>query len=142
MRSTSPGQQPEPLGAHAVLLARLVQHLHADADAEHRPPGRDPLGDHRVAADGADACHAGGEGADAGDDQTVGRSGRLEVGGHGHVGAGPRERPLGGAQVARAVVEDDHLRPARVLTARPSCWGSRRCAGRARPRRAAPGPPP
>ena len=43
-RVTSPGQQAQPLGHHAVLVAGLEQHLHADADAEHRRgrprPGR------------------------------------------------------------------------------------------------------
>ena len=51
-RARPAGRAP---GLDTVLDARVEQHLHADADAQHRPAGGDPLGDdrpapHRVAA--------------------------------------------------------------------------------------------
>ena len=61
----------------AVLDAALEQHLHADADAEHRPAAGEPLADHVVAADRAQAGHARGERADPGNDQPVGLRGRV-----------------------------------------------------------------
>ena len=75
------------------------QHLHADADAEDRAAELDPAGDELVAADRAEAGHAGGERADAGDDEAVAVEGGVRVGGHGHVGADPGEGPLGRAEV-------------------------------------------
>ena len=67
-----PGHSSQPCGLDAVLDAALEEHLHADADAEHRAAAGEPAADHLVAADRAQPGHAGGEGADAGDDQTVG----------------------------------------------------------------------
>ena len=42
---------PEPLGLVPALDTVLEQHLHADADAEHRPARDEPLLDDRGAAD-------------------------------------------------------------------------------------------
>ena len=112
-------RRPEPLD-HAGPLAQAlgrppcstprVEHdLHADADAEHRTAAGEPPADHLVAAHGAQAGHAGGEGADAGHDQAVGRLGRGAVGGQLDLGADALERADGGAHVAEAVVEHDHV---------------------------------
>ena len=43
----------EPSVVDAVLDAALEQHLHADADAEHRAPAGQPAADDLVALDGA-----------------------------------------------------------------------------------------
>ena len=45
------------------------------------------------------AGHAGGERADAGDDEAVAVEGGVRIGGHGDVGADPGEGPLGRAEV-------------------------------------------
>jgi hypothetical protein len=54
-----------------------------------------------------EAFHAGGEGADAGDEEPVGVHGRVEVTGDLDVRADAGQRPLGGADIAESVVEDD-----------------------------------
>ena len=85
--------------------------------------------------------HAGGEGADAGDQEPVGVHGLVVVAGDLDVGADAREGPLGGADVAEAVVEDDDLlrcRRAQSQTLQPQDAGARhitdadRRAGRCR----------
>ena len=81
-----------------------------------------------VAADPAQPGHAGRERADAGHHQAVGARGRRAASAVTvDVGADPRQRPLGRAQVARPVVEHDdrralgcHLR----YRARPWCDGT------------------
>ena len=60
------------LGVVAVLDAAVEEDLHADADAEHRPPAGQPAVDDPRAVDGAQPGHAGGEGAHARDDEAVG----------------------------------------------------------------------
>ena len=75
------------------------QHLHADADAEDRAAELDPAGDELVPADRAQAGHAGGERADAGNDEAVAVERGVRVGGDGDLGADPGEGPLGRAQV-------------------------------------------
>ena len=64
--------------------------------------------------------HAGGEGAHARDDEAVGVQRGLRVRGHRDVGAHPGQRPLGRAQVARPVVEDDDLLHAAHATDQPT----------------------
>ena len=102
--------------------------------------------------------HAGRERADARHHEPVGRRRGVRVGGDRDVGAGPGQRALGGAQVARPVVEDDDGRaghasevshgrrpPAAGPVSRPRSRRSRRPLprwhGRAR-RRTRPGPAP
>ena len=70
-----------------------------------------PLGDDLVAADRPQPGHAGRERADARHDQPVGAQRRVGVGADLGVGAGPLQRALGGAQVARTVVEHHNARP-------------------------------
>ena len=60
------------LGVVPVLDAALEQDLHPDADAEDRSAAGQPPPDDPGPVDGAQARHAGGERADAGDDETVG----------------------------------------------------------------------
>ena len=62
----------EALGVDAALDAALEQHLHADADAEHRASAGEPPLDELVAAARAQRLHDGAEGADTRDDQPVG----------------------------------------------------------------------
>jgi hypothetical protein len=92
-----------------VLDAAREQDLHADADAEHRAAAGQPAADHPVAADRAQALHAGRERADTGHQQAVGLQRGPEVGGHLDLGADPFQGPLRGAEIAGAVVEDDHV---------------------------------
>ena len=94
-RVTPPGSRPSPLVVDAVLVAVLEQHLHADADAEHRPAGRDPRGDHRPGAERVDAGHAGRVRADARHDQAV------RVGGRGRGRRSRRRRHRPGPAPAR-----------------------------------------
>ena len=75
------------LGVVPVLDAALEQDLHADADAQHRAAAGQPAADDPRPVDGAQPGHAGGEGADAGDDEAVGVERGLRVGGDGDVGA-------------------------------------------------------
>ena len=56
----------------AVLDAEVEEHLHPDADAEHRPAAGEPAVDDAGATDGAEPGHAGGERADPGHDEPVG----------------------------------------------------------------------
>ena len=60
------------LGVVAVLDPAVEEDLHADADAEHRAAAGQPPADDPGAVDRAQPGHAGGEGADAGDDEAVG----------------------------------------------------------------------
>src|ERR1700733_10277335 len=89
------------------MLDTLAEHyLHADADAEHRAGSGQPPVDDLVAANRADPGHAGRERAHPRDHEAVRAEGGIEVGGHLGVGAGPLQGPLGGADVARPVVQD------------------------------------
>ena len=125
---TAPGSSPRPLVTTPCSSPRVEQDLHADADAEHRPAGRDPVGDHRAGAERLDAGHAGRVRA-----RRPARPGRRPRPPRPRsavtVTSAParRQRPLGRAQVARAVVEDDDL-----LHSRPRY--SRSAHGRAAPR--------
>ena len=103
-----PIEDREPLGAR-ILVGAGVHHLHTDADAHERPPGR-----HDVECDGVEpACpqrvHAGAERADTGEDDRVGSFDVAEVGGESGVGADVFERLLRRPQVADSVVEDSQL---------------------------------
>ena len=70
---TAPGSSPRPLVTTPCSSPDVEEDLHADADAQHRPAGRDPLGDHRAGAERVDPGHAGRVRPDAGHDQPVGR---------------------------------------------------------------------
>ena len=59
------------LGLDAVLDAAREEDLHADADAEHRAPARQPAADDPLALDRAQARHAGGVRADTGHHEPV-----------------------------------------------------------------------
>jgi hypothetical protein len=60
------GKDAAALGAQAELDSLGEQDLHADADAEDRASPVEPRRDHLLAADAAQAGHAGGERAHAG----------------------------------------------------------------------------
>ena len=87
------------LGLDAVLDPASEQHLHADADAEHRARTREPAPDDPLAPDRAQACHARGVGPDTGHEQPVGGQGGLEVTGERHLRAGALDGAHGGAEV-------------------------------------------
>ena len=96
-----------------MLHARREQHLHAHADAEHRAPELEPLGDQLVAADRAQPRHAGRERAHARYGEPVAfqrRVGVIPKSGHLDLRADPLERALRRAQVPRPVVEHDDSR--------------------------------
>ena len=106
------------LGLDAVLDAALEQHLHADADAEHRPPAGEPATDQRAdrRRRAARPCRR----------RTRRRrarrarrpsSRRVRSAVSVDVGAGALEGAHGRAEVAGAVVEDDDRR-ARAVTRR------------------------
>ena len=101
---------PAALGALAPLDAEVEQHLHADADAEHRPAAREPSADDPRPVDGREPRHARGERPDAGHDQPVGVQRGVGVRGDDHVRPDPAQRALRGAQVARSVVQHDDPR--------------------------------
>ena len=68
------------LGLDAVLDAALEQHLHADADAQHRPAAGEPAADDPVALDRAQPAMQAANAPDARDDEPVGVQRRVEVG--------------------------------------------------------------
>ena len=78
---------------------RREQHLHADADAEHRAAELEPPGDQLVTADRAQPGHAGREGAHPGHGQTVAVQRGVRVRSHLDPRAGPLQRALRRAQV-------------------------------------------
>ena len=84
----------------------------------HRPEDRRPLPralDHElVEAQLAHGAHRRGKGADAGDDEAVGRAQRVVVGRQGHPGADALERLLDAAAVAHPVVDDPDARSPRL----------------------------
>ena len=108
--------RPDPAARRPlpVLVALSEQHLHTDADTEHRGLAGQAVSDNVGAADRAQAGHAGGERPDPGNDQAVGGQGRGPVGGHRHLGADPLQRAHRRAQVARSVIEHDDGRPRRA----------------------------
>ncbi len=91
-----------------MLHARREQHLHADADAEHRAAEIEPPGDQLVAAHRAQPGHAGRERAHARDREPVAVQRGVQVRGHLDLRADPLQRALRRAQVPRPVVEHDH----------------------------------
>ena len=108
-----PGDQPRPLvapvGLDAVLDASGEEDLHADADAEHRTPAGEPPADDPLALDRTQPGHARGVRPDTGHDEAVRRERGVEVAGQGDRGAGALDGAHDGAEVARAVVEDDDV---------------------------------
>jgi hypothetical protein len=84
-----------PLGVQAMLDTGLEQHLHPDADAEHRAPGREPLRDQLVPAHGPHPGHARGEGPHAGHGQPVRVERRVRVRRYQDIGSGPGQSPFG-----------------------------------------------
>ena len=77
-----------------VLVTRLVEHLHADTDAQDRLVLRHPRLHQLFRVHAMDALHTRREGTDAWHDKTVATARLVDVGRHGHVGAGPAQRPL------------------------------------------------
>ena len=94
------------VGAFGELDAAVEEHLHAHADAEHGAAAGQAGADQARALDAVETLHAGGVGADAGDEQPVGVLDGVRVGGDDDVDAGGGHGALGGAQIAGAVVED------------------------------------
>ena len=125
----------EAFGVGAALDAAVEQHLHADADAEHRPAARETATDQFGAAHGIQPGHHGGERADAGDEEAVGsrprdRGRRSARRAHRQPRA-PSPRNARCRSRSRARRRSDRTATAR---ARPSSTGCPRRAGRARPR--------
>jgi hypothetical protein len=85
------GQHTEPSRLDAVLDARLEQHLHADADAQQRPARFERGLDRRRTVHSGQSGDAGGERADARDDEAI----RLDApASDRHAGADALEGPL------------------------------------------------
>ena len=116
--STRPGQIAAAVGPYAVLDAGLEQHLVPDADGQRRPARGPPLGDDLRPAHGDQSRHAGREGADARDHQTVGGQRRVRVGGH------RRPRPRPARPPARPSAGCPTRSPGRRPTAHSSALGA------------------
>ncbi len=71
-RPNRAAEEPEPVRA-LILRGGLEEQLHAEADAEHRDPRLDSSGDQLVEPALAHPLHRPREGADAGQDDPVGR---------------------------------------------------------------------
>ena len=125
---------PHARGVDAALDAVLEQHLHPDADAEHRAPARQPAADQLVAATRLERLHDRTEGADAGHHEPVGLEDEVAVGRQARVGTGGSQRLDGRVHVARSVVEDrdEGLRAHRapLVLGMPSTSGSSALAWR------------
>ena len=117
-----PGHSPSPSSAGDARLGRPVeQHLHADADAEHRPAAGEP----QVDQPGPPAARSPRMQAwklpTPGTNRPSAASTAAAVGGQLDLGADALERAHGRADVAAAVVEDDHAGGAsRPPPARPA----------------------
>src|SRR5690606_22339768 len=103
-------EDADPGGLDAVLHAAGEEDLLADADAEDGRSVVDALADDRVEAVLDDPGHAGGEGSHAGDDEALGPAGGVEVAGELDLAPGPLQRPVRGAEVPGAVVEQGDAR--------------------------------
>ena len=111
---------------------RVGQELHADADAEERPPLLEDGAAQRLdhARHGVEPAPAVGEGADAGQHDVVGAQdvrgvgGDLDLGVEAGLADGPLERLGRRAQVARAVVDDGDAH--RASSAASSGWRSKK----------------
>ena len=139
-RSTVPGHCPQPLVWMPCSTPSANSTCMPDADAQHRARPGQPAVDHLVAADRPQPGHAGGERADPGHHQPVGRQRGIGVRRHVGVRAGPHQRPLRRTEVARTVVQHHDpprpqeapqrcpagSRPGAGLTGRPWCWARRR----------------
>ncbi len=100
------GQQAQP-GMLAVLLARVEQQLHPDADAQQRHARAGALDDERVQPTLAECRRTRAERADAGQHEALGLADRARVGRAQQRRARRREGRLERAQVADAVVEEN-----------------------------------
>ena len=137
LRSLHAGRDPhDPAREHAepadggVLVRRLEEHLHADADAEERPAGR-PTAARATSSSPAprSASMQRPKAPTPGSTTAAAALGdEPGVGGEAGVGTDVDERLLGRAQVADAVVEHgDQRAPAATVTARP--WWTARFPG-------------
>ncbi|CAB4884526.1 unannotated protein [freshwater metagenome] len=108
-RLDDPGPLPQALGLDPMLDPAIEEHLHADADAEHRAAAREPAIDHDVASHCANPGHARSERPDPWEDERAGAQGGIEVSGDGDGGTDMLERPLGRPQIAGPVVEDEDV---------------------------------
>src|SRR3984885_1139032 len=94
---------------HVTFLAGKRQHLHADADAQHRP-ARGGEFQHGAAKTGLlESAHAGVEGSDAGDDQALGLRHGLRAGDDVRRNPQLAEHIAYGAQIADAIVDYAYL---------------------------------
>src|SRR5699024_2677679 len=82
------------------------EHLQAHADAQQRTALFVAGADEVDAADVVESGHHGGEGPDAGDEESVGVVDDIVVGRQRHLGAGGGDRTHSRADVAGSVVED------------------------------------
>ena len=110
---TSPGSTPSPVRA-AELRRTLEQELKAEADAQHRHAGLDPVGDQRVEPGLAHPPHRARECPHAGQDDPSASPRGVRVAGDEALGADALEGLLDRAQVSHAVVEDGDSRQVSV----------------------------
>ncbi len=101
-----PGPLPHALGVDAAFDAVLEEHLHPDADPEHRQPAGQTALDELVAAARAERVHDRAERADSRDHETGGVLDETAIARQARVGAGGREGLDRRVDVAGAVIED------------------------------------
>src|SRR5699024_6697905 len=101
-----PGPQSDALGLHPVLLALGEEHLQAHADAQQRTALFVAGADEVDAADVVESGHHGGEGPDAGDEESVGGVDDIVLGPQRHLAPGGGVRTPSRAAVAGSVVDD------------------------------------
>jgi hypothetical protein len=103
-RSIKALHHPRPFAASGGSLTMLralgEQHLHSDADAEHRPGTGQPAADQHVAPDRPQPGHAGGERAHSRHHEAVTVHRGIEVGAHLSIRASPLQGPLRRAEIA------------------------------------------
>jgi hypothetical protein len=94
------GPLAQALSRHPVLDSGLEQHLHADADPKNRSPTRQAAADDGRPVDSGQTRHAGSEGTDSGNDQTVSIQGGFAIGSDHDLGSSASQSTLSRSKIA------------------------------------------
>ena len=123
-RADLSADQPESGCQAAELSRRIEKQLHAQADAEQRRAGGDPLGQQRIEAIPPQVRHPGGERSHSGEHERVGLLEVIELARDGGVRADMLERLLHRAPVTHVVVDDGDPRTTAAHTSVPLVLGT------------------